>query len=416
VTLQVQDMGDTLAAKVRFFEDEAMPWPIITMNESRREFVRRALQEDCNFAALCRENGIARKTGYKWVARAREEGLAGVREHSRRPRCSPQQLGEDVVCGLGRLKGAHPRWGPIKICELYRRLYNEVVSVSSCHRVLQKLGLVQKRRRRNRRTSSAGAGPVSALHPNHVWTVDFKGWWTLASGERCEPLTVVDAYSRFVLAAVVPTATGFEAVKRVFVELFQRYGLPEVIHSDNGSPFASVQAPLGLSRLSAWWVSLGIDLARSRPGHPQDNPAHERMHGDIQQEITLHVQSDRTAQQAGLDLWRQEYNTVRPHQSLQQRCPAELYRRSERRYPDTELDYGPGFHSRRVSDNGVIKWHGENVFISTALATQLVGLRRSGGAELEVWLHHLFLGHIDLETYGFRVAPSRDTEPARLSA
>ena len=158
MTLQVQDMGDTLAAKVRFVEDEAMPWPTITMNESRREFVRRALQQGCNFAALCRESGIARKTGYKWVARAREEGLAGVREHSRRPRCSPQQLGEDAVCALGRLKVAHPLWGPVKIRELYRRQYGEVVSVSTCHRVLQKLGLVQKRRRRIRRASSAGAG------------------------------------------------------------------------------------------------------------------------------------------------------------------------------------------------------------------------------------------------------------------
>jgi putative transposase len=416
VTLQLQDIGDTLAAQVRFIEDEAMPWPIVTMNESRREFVRRALQPGCNFAALCRESGIARKTGYKWVGRAREEGLRGLREHSRRPRCSPQQLGEEAVCALGKLKLAHPRWGPMKICELYRRQYGEVVSVSTCHRILQKLGLVQKRRRRTRRVAPASAAPVTALRPNHVWTVDFKGWWTLASGERCEPLTVCDAYSRFVLAAVVPTTSGFAAVQRVFIELFERYGLPEVIHSDNGSPFASVQAPLGLTRLSAWWVSLGIDLARSRPGHPQDNPAHERMHQDIQAEITLHVQSDRSSQQAGLDLWRHEYNTVRPHQALQQRCPAEVYHRSERRYCAAALDYGRGFHPRRVSDNGVIKWHSENLFITSALAGHFVGLRRTGPAELEVWLHHLLLGHIDLETYRFRVAPSRATEPARLSA
>jgi putative transposase len=401
---------------VRFFEDEAMPWPTVTMNESRREFVRRALQRGCNFAALCRECGIARKTGYKWVARAREEGLRGLREHSRRPRSSPQQLGEEVVCALGRLKLAHPRWGPMKICELYRRQYGEVISVSTSHRILQKLGLVQKRRRRVRRNASTGAAPITASRPNHVWTVDFKGWWTLASGERCEPLTVCDAYSRFVLAAVVPTTSGGAAVQRVFLELFERYGLPEVMHSDNGSPFASVHAPLGLSRLSAWWVSLGIDVVRSRPGHPQDNPAHERMHGDIAAEISLHVQSDRTAQQAGLDLWRQEYNTVRPHQSLQHRCPSELYRRSDRRYSPAQLDYGRGFHPRRVSDNGVIRWHGENVFISTAFAGQLLGLRRASNQELEVWLHHLLLGHVDLQTYAFRVAPSRATERVRLSA
>lgn len=408
-------MGDTLAAQVRFTEDEAMPWPTLTMNQSRQEFVCRAQRADSNFTELCREYGIARKTGYKWVERARKEGLKGLREHSRRPHHSPQQLGEDVVCALGKLKLAHPRWGPVKICELYRRLHEEEVSVSSCHRVLQKLGMVQKRRRRVRRTAPQAARPVVALRPNHVWTVDFKGWWTLASGERCEPLTVCDAYSRFVLAAIVPNATGHAAVRRVFEQLFQQYGLPEFIHSDNGSPFASVQAPLGLSRLSAWWVSVGIQVVRSRPGHPEDNPAHERMHGDIADEIALHVQSDRSTQQAALDVWRQEYNTIRPHQALQRRTPAEVYRRSDRRYDAAELDYGPGFHTRRVNKVGVVTYRGQRIFISSALAGHNLGLRRTIAAA-EVWLHHLLLGEINLETYGFRVAPSRDSEPARLSA
>jgi transposase InsO family protein len=409
-------MGDTLAAKVRISEDDAMPWPTLTMNESRREFVRRAQMRDANVAALCREFTISRKTAYKWLTRAREDGLSALREASRRPHHCASQLNEDVVCALGKLKLAHPRWGPVKIHELYRRLYGEAPSVSSCHRVLQKLGLVQKRRRRVRRSGSGFTGVPVAQRPNQVWTVDFKGWWTLASGERCEPLTVCDAYSRMVLATIIPTSTGFAAIKQVFVQLFEQYGLPEILHTDNGSPFACTCAPLGLTRLSAWWISLGIDLARNRPAHPQDNPSHERMHGDLESEISNCVQADRRAQQAALDLWRHEYNQVRPHQSLNQRCPAEVYRRSERKYCNREPDYGPGFIPRKVNKVGVIGWRSQRVFISSALAGHVVGLRRTVDNQLEVWLHHVLIGQIDLQTYAFRVAPSRAPERVRLSA
>ena len=393
-----------------------MPWPIVTMNESRKDFVRRAQRRGGSFAALCREYGISRKTGYKWLQRGRDDGLNGLREKSRRPHRSPEQLGEDVVCALGKLKLAHPRWGPLKIRELYRRLQGEAPSASSCHRVLQKLGLVQKRRRRVRRVAATLTGSTVPVGPNHVWTVDFKGWWRVANGERCEPLTVCDAYSRFVLAAIVPTATGFAAVKAIFVELFKQYGLPEVIHTDNGSPFGSVQAPLGLSRLSAWWISLGIQLVRNRPGHPEDNPAHERMHGDIAAAISAHVQLDRHAQQVGLNLWQHEYNWVRPHQSLQQRCPGELYRRSERRYLEAEPEYGPGYLTRKVNKIGRIGCDGTSVFISSALAGHTLGLRRTFDNQYDVWLHHLLLGQIDLQTYAFRVVPSHDAERVRLSA
>lgn len=409
-------MGDTLATKVGIIEDDAMPWPILTMNDSRREFVRRALRRDANVAALCREFKISRKTAYKWLTRAREDGLNGLREISRRPHHCANQLDEDVVCALGKLKLAHVRWGPVKIRELYHRLYGSAPSLSSCHRVLQKLGLVQKRRRRVRQAGPGFAGVPVAQRPNHVWTVDFKGWWTLGSGERCEPLTVCDAYSRLVLATVIPTATGFAAIKQVFVQLFAQYGLPEILHTDNGSPFACTRAPLGLTRLSAWWISLGIDLARNRPAHPQDNPSHERMHGDLESEICGCVQPDRRAQQAALDLWRHEYNHVRPHQSLNQRCPAEAYRRSERKYRPSEPDYGPGFIPRKVDNAGTVCWRRHRIFVSSALAGHLAGLRRTVDNQLELWLHHVLVGQIDLQTYAFRAAPSRGPERARLSA
>lgn len=410
-------MGYTLATWVRFTEDGAMPWPTQSMNDIRTEFVRRVLATEANLAQLCREYGISRKTGHKWRKRAMEDGLNGVREHSRRPQTSPTKLDEQTVCRVVQLKLAHPRWGPKKLTVLYGRIHGAAPSISACHRVLRQVGLVAARKRRVR-TVNGGVRPAEHIPttPNDEWTVDFKGWWPLASGQRCEPLTVRDAYSRFVLAAALPRSSRNDAVKEVFVGLFQRYGIPKVIRSDNGSPFASAFAPLGLSRLSSWWVSLGIDLARGRPGHPQDNGAHERMHGDIAAEIALHVQPDRQAQQAALDIWREEYNRVRPHEALQDRTPAEIYRRSERRYVETELEYGPGFFVRKVICTGKLCWNGVQIFISTALSGHNVGLRRTSDNTIEVWLHHLLLGVFDRQTCAFQPAPSRGQERARLSA
>lgn len=392
-----------------------MPWPAVTMNETRIGFVRRAQARGESMAQLCREYGIARKTGYKWLKRAREEGLRGVRERSRRPRRSSVQVAESVVCALGKLKLAHPRWGPKKIRQLYHKAYGEAPSLSSCQRILRKLGLVASRRRRVRRPWASLSAEPSVRGPNDLWTVDFKGWWRTGDGRRCEPLTVCDAYSRQVLAAVVMPGTGGAAVRAVFVQLFQRHGLPRAIRSDNGSPFATANAPLGLSKLASWWLSLGINPVRGRPGCPQDNSAHERMHGDIAAEVSEHVQPDPAAQQAALDLWRREYNEVRPHDSLQGRCPAEVYRHSNRRYDEQPPEYGTGYHVRRICAHGCFKWHSQSVFITTAIAGHEVGLRLTENQTYEIWLYHVFIGTFDPQTCAFQVAPSRDLERARLS-
>ena len=393
-----------------------MPWPAVTMNDARLEFVRRAQDREANVTELCREYGISRKTGYKWIERAREEGLRGMRERSRRPRRSPARLDESTICALGKLKLAHPRWGPKKIRLLYTKAYGAAPSLSACHRVLRKLGLVQSRKRRVRRAWSSLTAEPTVRGPNDLWTVDFKGWWRTRDGQRCEPLTVCDAYSKCVLAAVVLPQTAATTVKAVFVELFRRYGLPRAIRSDNGSPFATASAPLRLSQLASWWISLGIDPVRGRPACPQDNAAHERMHGDIAAEISQYVQPDRAAQQAALDLWRQEYNEVRPHESLQGRCPAQVYRRSDRRYDEQPPQYGPGYHVRRVCSRGSIKWHRQPIFVTTAIAGHEVGLRLASNHHYQLWLYHVLIGTIDTQACAFQVAPSRDLEHARLSA
>ncbi len=395
-----------------------MPWKTETMNDVRKEFALKALAAGANLSALCREYGVTRKTGRQWRERAKRDGINQLAERSRRPKSHPTELAEEIVCRIVRLKMAHPSWGPRKICELYRRAHDHVLSISSCHRVLKKSGLVQPKKRRVRREPALVLGAARAMAPNDVWTVDHKGWWRLRDGERCEPLTVRDAFSRYILSAQVLENTRTETVQAEFLRLFQLYGLPKVIKSDNGSPFASATAPLRLSTLSASWVALGIELEHSRPGHPQDNGAHERMHKDIEVEVAARTQPNKRAQQAALDLWREEYNNQRPHESLQDRFPAEVYRRSPRPLPAAplRLDYGTGFFTRKILANGMIKWTGQSIRVTTALAGLDVGLRLVSADRLEVWLNYLHIGAIDLQTYRFGSAPSRSAKAVCLAA
>lgn len=370
--------------------------------EERIEFALKAMRT-LNFRALCQEYGISAKTGYKWKARLVREGLEGMGEESRRPKSSPEQMPEGEVCEIVRLKLAHLSWGPRKIRELYLRRHGEVASESTFKRVLERAGLTEKRRRR--RSSEAGrlSSGRRATVVNEVWTVDFKGWWR-DGARRCEPLSVRDEHSRYVLELRDLADARSETVRHNFERLFQQHGLPHAIRSDNGSPFASARSLLGLSRLSAWWVVLGIDLERGRPGHPQDNGAHERMHLDISREVEAVGQSGQEA----LDLWRQSFNYERPHESLGMRCPGELYVASHRKYEGTpeDLEY-PQMCSRRVSPRGMIQVDGETLFLSGALAGWSVGLKPISAELMEVWFGRLLLGQVDLTTSSFIRADSR---------
>lgn len=388
------------------------------MTEVRALFVRRALAKDANLSALCAEFNITRKTGRKWRERARAGGPDALRERSRRPLHSAHRLEEEEVCHLVMLKMAWPNWGPKKLCQIYEENRARILSVSTCHRVLKACGLVQERKIRVRRPARESVAAYVAREPNDVWTIDFKAWWSLGNGRRCEPFTVRDAVSRFVLCASVPTDTGTEAIEKLMNALFRRYGLPKVIKSDNGSPFASCTAPLGLTRLSAGWVALGIQLEHSRPGRPQDNGAHERMHRDIEAEVAAHVQVDMASQQAALDLWRHEYNEIRPHEHLKGRRPAQVYRPSVRQMPTAPfaLDYGPGFLPRLVSAAGRIRYRGTSLFITTALTGWHVGLRVRDTTSAEVWFNYLLIGTLNLNTGRFDSAPSRSVKALGVAA
>jgi len=385
-----------------------MPWKKTEPMEQRIEFALKAMRT-LNFRALCQEYGVSAKTGYKWKQRFLQEGIEGMAEESRRPKTSPEQLPEGEVCEIVRLKMAHLSWGPRKIRELYLRRHGEVASESTFKRVLERAGLTQKRRKR--RSSEAGrlCSGRRATAANEVWTVDFKGWWR-SGAKRCEPLTVRDEHSRYLLEVRALQDARSETVRKSFERLFERQGLPGAIRSDNGSPFASALALLGLSRLSAWWVALGIDLERGRPGHPQDNGAHERMHRDISRELEALGESDQEA----LDLWRQTFNFARPHEALGMRCPGELYAPSHRKYDGTpeDLEY-PQMCTRRVCQHGLIKVDGQRLFLSTSLAGWSVGLKPITQNVMDVWFGRLLLGQIDLSASNFiraDIRPNKTTD------
>src|SRR5580700_1470908 len=338
-----------------------------------------------------------------WLQMARKvsrQGLEGMEEDSRRPRSSPKQLSEGQVCEMVKLKLVHRHWGPRKIRTLYHRRHGQAPSESSFKRVLEQVGLTQPRRVREGpleggRLSSGRRGQA----PNEVWTVDFKGWWRLGEHRRCEPLTVRDEFSRYVLELRAMNNARSQTVREAFERVFERHGLPEAIRSDNGAPFASVQALHGLSRLSAWWMALGIDLERGRPSHPQDNGGHERLHRDIAQELEILGQG---ATPEALELWREEFNRERPHEALGMRCPAELYQDSSRRYraAEVQLSY-PGMATRLVDKNGKLSWKDQKIFLTSSLAGWQVGLQRSEKGQLEIWFGRLLLGHLDPQEVDF---------------
>jgi putative transposase len=384
-----------------------MPWKKSGAMEQRTEFALRAMQT-LNFRALCQQYGISTKTGYKWRERFWRKGLAGMEEESRRPKSHSKQLPEEEVCEIVRLKLAHLAWGPRKIRELYLRGHGEVASESTFKRVLERTSLTQKRRRRRAPEAGRLSSGRQAAALNEVWTVDFKGWWRKAE-QRCEPLTVRDEYSRYLLEVRAVEDARSETVRKSFERIFERHGLPEAIRSDNGSPFASRQGVLGLSRLSAWWVVLGIDLERGRPGHPQDNAGHERMHKDISREL----EAEGACDQAALDVWRQTFNYERPHEALGMRCPGEVYLASERKYEGTpeDLDY-PKMCSRRVSPKGLISLEGQPLFLSASLGGWSVGLKPIAEDLMEVWFGRLLLGQVDLGTRNFFRADIRPKKTA----
>jgi putative transposase len=376
-----------------------MPWKEHRTLDLRETFVLQAKGPSANMAELCREFGISRKTGYKWLARYDALGVDGLRDMSRRPQRVISTSGE-VVLGIIEARRAHPRWGPKKLREVLkrRRGAHDVPSVRTIARILMRAGEPLIRKRRVTSASVATYVPVKAdvNHPNDLWTVDFKGWWRTLDGQRCEPLTVRDAHSRCVLCVKLMRSTSWKSVKQVFEKLFEGNGLPKAIWVDNGSPFASTRARGGLTRLSAWWVALGIRVLRSRPGHPEDNGAHERMHGDMRWDLEDNAARSVAEQQKACDRWVEEFNHIRPHEALGMRTPGELYRRSARRYQGPRRpSYPSGYLVRKVDVSGHVRLRGSRFFVGGGLGGFLVGCEEPAEGRYRVWFYEEDLGLLD---------------------
>ena len=361
------------------------------------QFIEKASTPGANISALCREYGISRQTGHKWLRRYQQQGHVGLVEQSRRPLSSPLTTAEDIVASILELRDRRLTWGADKIARvLARQLGGDAPSKSTVARVLERLGKMRRRRPRVRIWTVEGRPYVGVQAPNDLWTIDFKGWWRARNGERCEPLTVRDACSRKVLAVTLVTSTRTHQVRRVLEDLFLRHGLPAAIQSDNGSPFVCTRARGGLSHLSAWLISLGIRLVRSRPGCPQDNGGHERMHRDLS-ELEIRPARSRRAQQRECDRWMVDFNEVRPHDALGGKTPSEVYCDSERRsLAPIVPSYPPEWKTRRVSRVGSICVNDDVVFVSTALAGQIIGLQQESALR---WRAHFFgvdLGSIEI--------------------
>src|SRR6266567_3419824 len=375
-----------------------MPWKECSVMDERMRFVVRLLDGE-SMTEVCREFGISRKTGYKIFQRYKDSGVEALSDRSRRPVRYANPLPSQIESQIVSLKQEKPHWGARKIRELLvRRLRGDIriPAKSTIHAVLHRHGLVKALRRSRQRASGTPLSPGVA--PNDLWCADFKGEFKLGNGHYCYPLTVTDHASRYLLLCEALESTREDTAITAFEQLFRERGLPAAMRSDNGVPFASPNGLFNLSKLSVWWLRLGIAIERIRPGHPQQNGRHERMHLTLKNEATRPPGSNSLQQQDRFDAFVHEFNTERPHEALGMKCPAELYTASPRRYDGLpELTYP--FHDRDilVTACGRLCLHRKRINISSVLAGQKLGIKE---VDEGIWLASFMqydLGYFDLE-------------------
>jgi putative transposase len=370
-----------------------------------------------SFSALCARYGVSRETGYAVLARYRREGRAGLEAHSRRPHHSPRQTPNALIDQLTEVRQRHPTWGPKKLLWLVRKRAPEVPwpAPSTVGVWLTRRGLIRGRRRRRPLTHPGRPGTI-AREPNALWTVDFKGQFRTRDGRYCYPLTVADDYSRYLLGCQALLQPTRALVRPALTRLFQEYGLPERIRTDNGAPFASC-ALARLSQLSVWLLRCGIQPELIEPGHPEQNPRHERMHRTLKAATTRPPAGDHRGQQRCFNAFRTEFNAERPHESLGMQPPATLYQPSPRPYrgPVEPLAYPGHFELRKVSRNGGIRWQKAWVNVSHVLAEETVGFEAVADGLWDVYYRTVKLGRFSERTGRIEDDRGRLTRQRRLS-
>ena len=370
-----------------------MPWSDTTTMDQKTQFIADYLREVLSISELCELYGISRKTGYKWIDRYIHLGPAGLEEYSRRPKQCPHQTAPEMMDALLEMRRRHPTWGAKKLLPLLHKRHPgwTMPGRSTVCNILSRNGLVPKKRRR-RHIGHPGKPTSQILAPNDVWCTDFKGQFKTGDGVYCYPLTVTDAYSRYLFCCQGLHSTKTAGVKPWFTRLFKEYGLPGRIRSDNGVPFATTTLAR-LSSLSAWWVKLGVMPELIEPGKAQQNGRHERMHRTLKAETTKPPAGNLIAQQRKFNRFREEFNHERPHEALDQETPASIYEPSPREMPNKilSLEYPDRFEVRYVSANGGIRWNKDWVNVSVVCAGEYVGLE-----EIDDGIWNIYFGALKL--------------------
>lgn len=373
-----------------------MVWKERSRVDERVLLVSEYMKGEQPMTELCREFGVSRKTAYKWVARYNAEGPSGLEDRSRAPHSHPSRIEHVVVEALLQARRAHPHWGARKILAWLERNQPdlELPVPSTVNMIFAKYGLARSRQAR-RRTPPYTDPFADADAPNRVWCADFKGDFRTGDGKRCYPLTLSDAFSRMLLRCTALRSPKMIRVRPIFEAAFREFGLPERIRTDNGTPFASRGAG-GLSKLSAWWIKLGIRHERIQPGHPEQNGRHERMHRTLKQETLRPPATTLRSQQVRFDGFRREYNEDRPHEAIGNATPSSRYAPSPRSYPSRlpTIHYPSNFLTRKVAASGRIRWKCAMVTISHALEGEWIGIVPGDGMH-HVYFSDVLLGFID---------------------
>ncbi|TFG45861.1 MAG: IS481 family transposase [Candidatus Brocadiia bacterium] len=387
-----------------------MPWTETCVMEQKVKFIMDLFDGNYTMAELCRYYNISRKTGYKWLGRYQQDGAKALSDLSRAPHNHPNAISPQIQQAILSIKEEFPRWGAPKIRNRLERIYpswDSYPAISTIGLFLHKHGLTVHRKRR-RRASPTESPLTKGIQSNDVWCADFKGHFRTGDGNRCNPLTISDHSSRYLLCCRHIRRMSYELVKMRFERVFAEYGLPRVIRTDNGTPFAS-RGLGGLSRLSYWWIRLGIHPERIEPGHPEQNGRHERIHKTLKDHTARPAAKTIVRQQKRFDEFCIEYNEHRPHEALDMRTPAECYVGSKRDFPSRlpQVTYPEDMLVRRVHNHGDILYFGRRLFLAESLKGEDVGIEQISEDMSRLWYCDYLLGEIDHRKWQIAPAKSR---------
>ena len=381
-----------------------MPWKESRIVDQRLQFLSSYQQKEMSLSDLCREFGVSRPTGYRWINRYKEVGPEGLLDRSRKPHGCSHATSEATENAILALRSKHPSWGARKLKARLEKVQPRVnwPAASTFGNILHRAGLTNPKQKK-RRTTPCSEPFSEVTASNQLWCMDFKGYFSTGDGTRCDPFTITDAYSRYLIRCQTVSRMDLSQVVAVCEAAMREYGMPARIRTDNGAPFAGTGL-LGLSKLSLSWTKMGIVHERIQPGRPQQNGRHERMHRTLKEDTTKPPALTLRLQQKKFDRFRQIFNHERPHEGLNNETPASLYQRSSIMFPRVlaPFTYPRGFQTRRVNTSGDISWHKDRVFISQVFSFEDLGFEEMDEEIFRVYFREIELGELDVTELRFR--------------